>query len=139
MSAFPSAVRLSRPPCPTHSLLPVTEGRYAKFKTTKGRKVTAFGVLYDFTGNAKNTTVQKVASMVQESWFTQVIKDEPDFFLLVGHMPVSEDNWPLVVNAIRAVHPTTPIMVFGGHTHIRDCVQYDGRSMAVRDSCARTA
>jgi len=45
---------------------------------------------------------------------------------------------PLVFNAIRAVHPTTPILIFGGmyicpvishhdspsstgHTHIRDC------------------
>lgn len=24
-------------------------------------------------------------------------------------------------DAIRAVHPTTPILILGGHTHIRDC------------------
>ncbi|KAK7038986.1 hypothetical protein VNI00_010378 [Paramarasmius palmivorus] len=30
--------------------------------------------------------------------------------------------------AIRAVHhdPITPILIFGGHTHIRDCLQLDG-------------
>ncbi|KAF9229934.1 hypothetical protein BU15DRAFT_69625, partial [Melanogaster broomeanus] len=38
---------------------------------------------------------------------------------------------PVVFNAIRAVHPLTPILIFGGHTHIRDCQQYDGRSMAL--------
>lgn len=105
--------------------------RYAKFKTRKGRKVTSLGVIFDFTGNDKNTTVQKVEDMVTETWFKEVIEEEPDFFLLVGHMAIQKNKWPLVFNAIRAVHPTTPILIFGGHTHIRDCVQLDGRSMSL--------
>jgi 2',3'-cyclic-nucleotide 2'-phosphodiesterase (5'-nucleotidase family) len=105
--------------------------RFAKFKTRKGRRVTSVGVLYDFTGNDHNTTVQKVEDMVKETWFAHAIKDEPDFFLLVGHMPVAQDNWPLVYNAVRAVHPTTPILILGGHTHIRNCLQFDGRSIAL--------
>ncbi|KDQ28380.1 hypothetical protein PLEOSDRAFT_1105040 [Pleurotus ostreatus PC15] len=111
--------------------VPVGE-RFAKFRTRKGRRITAFGVLFDFTGNDKNTTTQRVSEMVKEKWFRYAIMEEPDVFLLVGHMPVSEDNWPLVVNAIRAVHPTTPIMTFGGHSHIRDCIQYDGHSMGIQ-------
>ena len=47
--------------------VPVGE-RFAKLKTAKGRKVTALGVLFDFTGNAENTTVQTVADMVKEKW-----------------------------------------------------------------------
>ncbi|KAL4249233.1 Calcineurin-like phosphoesterase domain-containing protein [Abortiporus biennis] len=106
--------------------------RFAKFKTKKGREVTALGVLFSFTGFAQNTTVQPVADLVKESWFKEVIQEEPDFFLLVGHMPVQRDDWPLVFNAaVRAVHPTTPILILGGHTHIRDCVQLDGRSMSL--------
>ncbi|RPD70195.1 hypothetical protein L226DRAFT_539048 [Lentinus tigrinus ALCF2SS1-7] len=106
--------------------------RYVKFKTRKGRKVTSLGVLFDFTGNDAGTIVQKVEDMVKEQWFSEAIKEEPDFFLLAGHMPVkTSDHWPTVFNAIRAVHPTTPILILGGHTHIRDCVQYDGRSMAL--------
>ncbi|KAG6840041.1 hypothetical protein C0991_009414 [Blastosporella zonata] len=109
--------------------------RYAKFKTRKGRKVTSLGVLFDFTGGAKGTSVQKVADMVKELWFAEAIKEEPDLFLLAGHMPVSKsdslDKWPLIFDAIRALHPYTPIMILGGHTHIRDCTQYDGRSMAL--------
>ncbi|EEB95700.1 hypothetical protein MPER_05288, partial [Moniliophthora perniciosa FA553] len=42
--------------------------RFAKFTTRKGRSVTAFGVLFEFTGNDENTAVQKVADMVKESW-----------------------------------------------------------------------
>ncbi|OBZ69887.1 Uncharacterized protein PB2B2.06c [Grifola frondosa] len=105
--------------------------RFAKFKTRKGRSVTSLGVLYDFTGNDVNTTVQKVEDMVKEAWFAEAIKEEPDVFVLVGHMPVSQDNWPTVFNAVRAVHAHTPIMILGGHSHIRDCVQFDGRSMAL--------
>ena len=51
---------------------------------TRGRKVTSLGVLFDFTGNDKNTTVRKVEDMVKEAWFSEAIKEEPDFFLLVG-------------------------------------------------------
>ncbi|KAF7344437.1 Metallophos domain-containing protein [Mycena sanguinolenta] len=105
--------------------------RFAKFKTRKGRSVTSVGVLYDFTDNDVGTTVQFVADMVQEEWFSAAIEDEPDLFLLVGHMPVRFDNWPLVYNAIRAVHPLTPILILGGHSHVRDCLQFDGRSIAL--------
>ncbi|KAL0564807.1 hypothetical protein V5O48_017229 [Marasmius crinis-equi] len=105
--------------------------RFAKFKTRKGRSVTALGVLFEFTGNDNNTTVQKIADMVKEQWFLDAIQDEPDLFLLTGHMPVARDNWPVVFDAIRAVHPTTPILILGGHTHIRDCLQLDGRSMSL--------
>ena len=34
----------------------------------RGRKVTSLGVLFDFTGNDVNTTVQKVEDMVKEQW-----------------------------------------------------------------------
>ncbi|KJA28838.1 hypothetical protein HYPSUDRAFT_33230 [Hypholoma sublateritium FD-334 SS-4] len=105
--------------------------RSAKFTTRKGRKVTSLGVLFDFTGNDVNTTVQPVADMVKETWFAEAIKEEPDFFLLVGHMPVARDNWPAVFNAVRAVHPLTPILILGGHSHVRDCLQLDGRSMSL--------
>jgi hypothetical protein len=73
--------------------------RFAKFKTRKyvlisatlsdadldsrGREVTALGVLYDFTGNDENTTVQPVEDMVKEAWVRLV----PPFFFL-SHLPV---------------------------------------------------
>ncbi|KAG8922642.1 hypothetical protein FRC00_007180, partial [Tulasnella sp. 408] len=105
--------------------VPVGE-RYAKFTTSQGRKVTALGVLFNFVNYARNTTVQE-----PELLFQDVIEEEPDFFLLLGHMAVYEDNWPVVFAAIRERHPQTPIFIFGGHTHIRDCVMLDDRSMAL--------
>ncbi|KAG1861071.1 Metallo-dependent phosphatase-like protein [Suillus tomentosus] len=105
--------------------------RYTKFITRKGRRITSLGVMFDFTGNTVNTTVQAVSDMVKEQWFVEAIAEEPDAFVLIGHIPVSYGSWPTVVNAVRAVHPLTPILIFGGHTHIRDCRQYDGRSMGL--------
>ncbi|KAJ7635196.1 Metallo-dependent phosphatase-like protein [Roridomyces roridus] len=105
--------------------------RFRKFQTRKGRSVTAFGVIFGFTTNDVNTTVQPVDDMVQEPWFLDAIADEPDLFLLVGHMPIARNKWPVVFEAIRKVHPATPIVIFGGHLHIRDCLQLDGRSMSL--------
>jgi hypothetical protein len=39
-------------------------------------------------------------------------------------------EWRPVYDVIRARHPLAPIYIFGGHTHVRDCVQYDDRSIA---------
>ncbi|KAJ7194563.1 Metallo-dependent phosphatase-like protein [Mycena pura] len=105
--------------------------RFRKFTTRKGRSVTAFGVLFDFTTNDVNTTVQRVEDMVQEQWFKNAIVEEPDLFLLVGHMPLPGSGWSLVFDAIRKVHPMTPVLIFGGHLHVRDCLQLDGRSMSL--------
>ncbi|CAE6413839.1 unnamed protein product [Rhizoctonia solani] len=64
--------------------------RFAKFTTKHKKKITALGVMFEFTGGNTNTTVQKVAAMVNETWFKEAIKDEPDLFLLAGHMPVQK-------------------------------------------------
>ncbi|KDN40783.1 hypothetical protein K437DRAFT_183508 [Tilletiaria anomala UBC 951] len=112
------------------SSVPMGE-RFVKFKTDLGRRVTALGVLFDFTGQDKNLYVQKVDDMVKERWFDDAITEEPDFFLLAGHLPVRKDKWPVVINAVRAKHPDTPILVLGGHTHIRDCMTYDSNAVGI--------
>ena len=39
----------------------------------RGRTVTSLGVIFDFTGNSANTTVQTVANMVKEQWVSASI------------------------------------------------------------------
>ncbi|KAL1413169.1 hypothetical protein Q8F55_000918 [Vanrija albida] len=112
--------------------VPVAE-RFAKFETRQGRRVTAFGVLFDFKAHDRNLTVQAPTKLAREAWFLDAIAEAPDFFLLVGHMPGRglTSEWSPLFDAIRALHPTVPVFVFGGHTHVRDCVQYDDRSIAL--------
>ncbi|KAJ3251271.1 hypothetical protein HDU77_006002 [Chytriomyces hyalinus] len=107
--------------------------RVRKFKGSKGSKVTAFGFVYsDFMKQppAANSIETKVTDEVNKPWFTEAIQDKPDFFLLVGHIALRATSgttdknvapdWAAVIKSIRAVHATVPIVVFGGHYHIRD-------------------
>ncbi|CAO1617587.1 unnamed protein product [Sympodiomycopsis kandeliae] len=105
--------------------------RFAKYKTDQGKRITSFGVLFNFKGQDGGITIQDPKDMVKEAWFLDAIKERPDVFLLAGHMPVSRDEWPTVVSAIRAVHSDVPIMILGGHTHIRDCTTYDDNSVGL--------
>ena len=50
----------------------------------RGRKVTSLGVLFDFTGNDVNTTVQKVEDMVKEQWVRLQLADE-ELTLIIEH------------------------------------------------------
>ena len=44
------------------------QGAQAFTNYIRGRKVTSLGVLFDFTDNGHNTTVQKVEDMIKETW-----------------------------------------------------------------------
>ncbi|WVF68981.1 hypothetical protein IAT40_003755 [Kwoniella sp. CBS 6097] len=116
--------------------VPIGE-QYLKFKTEQGRHVTAFGVIFDFNAHARGVSVQKPAKLAKEQWFIDAIQEAPDYFVLAGHMPVRGETseWTPIYHAIRAVHPYVPIYLFGGHTHVRDCVQYDDRSIGVVPGC----
>ncbi|KAI9331848.1 Metallo-dependent phosphatase-like protein [Obelidium mucronatum] len=106
--------------------------RFRKFTGSKGSKVTAFGFLFQgFAGQQGNhSTITTVTSEVNQTWFTDAIKEKPDFFLLAGHISLRyvdkagksspQTEWAAAIKAIRAVHATVPIVVFGGHYHIRD-------------------
>ncbi|KAK3940521.1 Metallo-dependent phosphatase-like protein [Diplogelasinospora grovesii] len=109
------------------------------FTTAHGLRIMAFGILYDFTGNSNASKAIKAATMVQQDWFLQAVnydKDRPiDMFLLLGHNPARPttggSTFKTVYNAIRKVHPNTPIQIFGGHTHIRDFAVLDQSSTSL--------
>ncbi|KAJ7852830.1 hypothetical protein B0H14DRAFT_2580767 [Mycena olivaceomarginata] len=115
-------------------VLPVQDAQIKTTTVHRNHSVTAFGVLFNFAGSDMNTTVQRVEDMILKPWLTRFINaiaDEPDVFLWVGHMSVARDRWPIIFNAIRDVHPMTPILIFSGHLHVRDCLQLDRCSMSL--------
>lgn len=111
--------------------------KYRYFTTPMGLRIMAFGVLYDFTGNTNYTNVITAANLTKEKWFVDAVKTPKpvDLFLLIGHNPVrpsdSESTLGVVQKAIRKLRPTTPIQVFGGHSHIRDLAVYDASSIGL--------
>ncbi|KAK9857085.1 uncharacterized protein MYU51_021691 [Penicillium brevicompactum] len=113
----------------TKELVPLAP-RYKKFTTKKqGIRIVAFGFLFDFTGNYKNTVVQKVSSTIKEDWFQEAIRDkEVDLFLVIGHVPVHSPEYQAIFKEIRGIRWDTPIQFFGGHQHIRDYARYDSKA-----------
>ncbi|KAF4120607.1 FAD/FMN-containing dehydrogenase [Geosmithia morbida] len=107
------------------------------FTTKQGLRIMAFGVLFDFTGNSNASQVIKASDMVKEQWFKDALttSDPIDMFILFGHNPVrptdDTSTFKIVWDAMREARPTTPIQIFGGHTHIRDFAVYDNRSVGI--------
>lgn len=97
----------------------------------------AFGVLYDFTGNSNVSRVIKAAALVKESWFLDAVnyKDPIDLFIVTGHNPTrptaSGSTFGTLYKTIRGLRPDIPIQWFGGHSHIRDFVVFDGFSTGI--------
>lgn len=114
-------------------------GNQYKYLTTEnGLRILAFGVLFDFTGNTNVTKVIPAATMVNETWFQSIVASPPgpvDLFLLIGHNTAKPQTqtgtFGTVHDAIRTVYPSTPIQIFGGHSHIRDFQVYDEASTAL--------
>ncbi|KAI2623384.1 Metallo-dependent phosphatase-like protein [Hypoxylon sp. NC1633] len=105
------------------------------FTTEHGLRIMAFGVLFDFTGNTNVSKVIPAKTMVTQQWFTDALHSpEPvDIFVVLGHNPArgAGSTFPIVFDAIRAVHPDTPIQFFGGHSHIRDFAVIDSSSTSI--------
>lgn len=106
--------------------------RYKKFQTKNQKlNVVAFGFLFDFTGNANNTRVQKVADTIKEEWFQNAIREKPDIFVVIGHIGLRMDELKKIFDAIRKQNWFTPIAIFGGHAHVRDAITFDSRAYGI--------
>ncbi|RMY79377.1 hypothetical protein D0862_13182, partial [Hortaea werneckii] len=108
--------------------------RYRKFTTkNNGIRILAFGFLFNFHNNANNTRVQPVQETLKEKWFQDALREKDvDLFLVAGHVPVREsEEYDAVYRAIRAVKWDTPIVFFGGHTHVRDFKRWEDKAMGI--------
>lgn len=108
--------------------------RFRKFTTkNQGIRIVAFGFLFNFKGNANNTVVKPVEDAIEEQWFKDAVDDkEVDLFLVAGHVPVRDSpEFEAIFKAIRHVNWDTPIVFFGGHTHIRDYRKFGSKAWAL--------
>jgi hypothetical protein len=108
--------------------------RFRKFTTkNQGIRVMAFGFLFNFHGNANHTVVQPVQEAVKEQWFQDAIREKDvDFYLVAGHVPVRDSpEFDIIYKAIRSAQWNTPIVFFGGHTHIRDYRKWEKKAQGI--------
>ncbi|TGO28337.1 hypothetical protein BPAE_0029g00680 [Botrytis paeoniae] len=107
--------------------------RYRKFTTkNQGIKVVAFGFLFDFNRNAKNTVVQEVEKTIKEEWFQQAIREDADLFVVIGHVTLDGPEYKAIYKALRDQNWDTPIQFFGGHSHIRSYAKYDSKAYGIQ-------
>jgi hypothetical protein len=107
--------------------------RYKKFTTkNQGIRILAFGFIFDFTGNANNTVVQPVGETIKEEWFQKAIRDkEVDLIIVYGHVGLRMKEYETLYKTIRSQQWDTPIVLLGGHTHIRDFKTYDRKAVGL--------
>lgn len=106
--------------------------RYRKFQTkNQNLTVVAFGFLFDFTGNANNTIVQKVAKTIKQDWFQNAIREKPDIFVVIGHIGLRMDEIKQIFTEIRKQNWFTPIAFFAGHAHVRDATSLDAKAFGI--------
>lgn len=106
--------------------------RYKTFTTkNQGIRVLAFGFIFDFTGNANNTVVQRVEDTVKEDWFKDALREQVDLIIVFGHVDIRSEEYELLHKKLRSAQWDTPIQFFGGHTHIRDYKKFDSKSVAL--------
>jgi 2',3'-cyclic-nucleotide 2'-phosphodiesterase (5'-nucleotidase family) len=85
---------------------------FRRFKTEQGRRVLAFGTLFDFTYAAKGIRIQFMEEFVREKWFLDELKkEEVDVVLLTGHLPVGYHEWTLLHKTVRGILPDVPMCV----------------------------
>lgn len=105
---------------------------YRKFTTKNGIRILAFGFIFDFTRNDKNTVVTPVEVAIKEPWFQDAIKaNDIDLIVVIGHVALRQMEFENVHKEIRGVNSTVPIQFFGGHFHIRDYRVFDDKSHAL--------
>lgn len=104
--------------------------RVRKFTTkNQGIRITAFGFIFNFQGNANNTHVRPVQDAIKEQWFQDAIRDRTtDLFLVIGHVAADAEEYRMIFNAIRGQQWDVPIQFFAGHSHIRDFKKYDAKA-----------
>ncbi|TKY90835.1 hypothetical protein EX895_000833 [Sporisorium graminicola] len=129
-------IALPHPDAPNASYAPIGSLFKTLVTPVQGLKIMSYGIIFDFKLAAKGIAVQSPQEMVEEEWFDRSLDLARDWgvdtFVVLGHMPVSGDpGWEAVHSKIRSRFPDTPIAIFGGHTHVRDCRMMDSQTMAL--------
>ncbi|KAH3900074.1 related to 5^ nucleotidase [Saccharomycodes ludwigii] len=114
--------------------------KYAYFQTENLKKrILAFSFIFDFQRINSRAKVTPIKEEITKEWFQQVIQryDETqvDLIIVFGHLPITDvENREInyLHSFLRSVYPNIVIQYFGGHSHIRDFVQFDAKSTGLQ-------
>ncbi|KAL1918594.1 uncharacterized protein VTP21DRAFT_2616 [Calcarisporiella thermophila] len=108
--------------------------QFLRYKGEFGTTALVFGFLYNFKSNSNNTVVVSVEESVKQPWFNEALQsaNDTDLIIINGHIPIRQPEFGVLHKAIRAVHPTKPIVMLAGHSHVRDFAFFDAHTVALQ-------
>lgn len=118
-----SNVLLSKSNDPIGSRYTFLRGKFS------GNTILTFGFLYDFLNNCAITAVETVESVVNATWFENVLRGTEgnfDAILVLAHMDAFDPLVNVILDKIRLIcGDTMPVQFITGHSHVRKFQQLD--------------
>eukprot|EP00557_Chaetoceros_sp_GSL56_P002281 CAMPEP_0176502604 /NCGR_PEP_ID=MMETSP0200_2-20121128/14846_1 /TAXON_ID=947934 /ORGANISM="Chaetoceros sp., Strain GSL56" /LENGTH=551 /DNA_ID=CAMNT_0017901695 /DNA_START=559 /DNA_END=2214 /DNA_ORIENTATION=+ len=97
--------------------------------TYSGYTILTFGFLYDFLNNCPITAIETVESVVNSTWFENVLQgnvEEFDAILVLAHMDAYDPLVTVLLDKIRLICGSNmPVQFITGHSHERKFYQLD--------------
>lgn len=114
--------------------------RYVYLETSVNKiKILTFSFIFNFQKENNRAKVTSPVESLQEEWFIEAIskypEDKIDMIIVFGHTPARDDtdHELLTIHQIlRQYYPDIIIQYFGGHSHIRDFVQFDSKATCLQ-------
>lgn len=114
--------------------------KYIYFETPNAKlRILTLAFIFDFRRFNDRAKVLPFEEELKRTWFREMLELYPestvDVLLVIGHMPVTdaENNEMARLHAIlRKLYPNIIIQFFGGHSHVRDFVMFDGKSSGLQ-------
>jgi hypothetical protein len=116
------------------SLQPLTSRRYHLIVgENSGKRVLAMGFIYDMQDHCEAVQVVSPEDSVKEAWFAEAMATERiDAIVVTVHMDRNSRHIDFILSAIRAHHPTIPVVFPSGHTHTRAFARKDDHAASVQ-------
>lgn len=102
-------------------------------------RVLCLSFIFNFQNNNPRAKVTPAIDSVNLPWFQQLIQEYPeeklDMLVIFGHIPArDEENHELkdLHEYLRQIYPNIIIQHFGGHSHIRDFVEFDPKGTCLQ-------
>ena len=97
--------------------------------------ILTFGFLYNFENNCNHTIVRQVETVLEESWFVQVLTRPPQPYqaiVVLAHMDAVDPLVYTILQGIRTyVGEKVPIQFLTGHSHRRHYERLDDRATSL--------
>jgi 2',3'-cyclic-nucleotide 2'-phosphodiesterase (5'-nucleotidase family) len=101
-----------------------------------GRKILAFGFLYNMDDHTDIVAVEDAHLVVKQQWFVDAVNTtDADALVVLAHMDLKHPLVRVILAGIRAIKPSIPVQFLTGHSHTRGTEQLDSMAFNMEAGC----